>query len=69
MNNELHERLGRIIDLLDEFIDEPELSDRDFHTLRPALETLNDVYDSYYAGPDDDLPEWARNAIDDEVII
>lgn len=62
MPNELLERLGYIIDLLDDFIDDDELSDADFHTLRPALETLNDVYDEY-------VPAWAGNAIDDDEIV
>lgn len=45
MKDELHERLGKIIDLLDELLDEDDLSDEDFHTLNGALSILNDVYD------------------------
>lgn len=45
MTQELREQLGYIIDLLDEFLDDDNLSDEAFHTLRPAIDIMNEVYD------------------------
>ena len=44
MSTNLLEKLALVIDELEDLVDDEDLSDEDFHALRPALEILEDTY-------------------------